>query len=151
MYKRQEEAFRTVIEGMHEVSEIGTSQLYFSDYPVDVISKTGTPQTKSYPNSVFTACAPMQDPQITIAVIIENGWHGYTGAPVAKAIFDRYFGFDNPDEEENDTAEENSTSSETAVNSETAFNESSETSSSEGETFSAVTPDAQIDERKENE
>jgi len=24
-------------------------------------------------------------------VIIEKGWHGYTGAPVAKDIFDAYF------------------------------------------------------------
>ena len=27
----------------------------------------------------------------SVAVVIEKGWHGYTGAPVAKAIFDEYF------------------------------------------------------------
>ena len=33
----------------------------------------------------------MEDPEIAVAVVIEKGWHGYTGAPIARKIFDAYF------------------------------------------------------------
>lgn len=85
------EAFDTVAEGMLRATRIGTSQNYIGDYPIDIASKTGTPETHRYPNSVFIAFAPVRDPQIAVAVVIEDGWHGYTGAPVARAIFDQYF------------------------------------------------------------
>jgi penicillin-binding protein 2 len=84
--------FETVIEGMKQASRPGgTSAMVFGNYPIDVASKTGTPQTKEFPNSTYIAFAPADDPQIAVAVVIEKGWHGYTGAPVAKAVFDRYF------------------------------------------------------------
>lgn len=86
-----EEAFESVIEGMVRASRIGTSSQWFGDYPLDVASKTGTPETHAYPNSTFIAFAPAEDPQIAVAVVIEKGWHGYTGAPVAKEIFNQYF------------------------------------------------------------
>ncbi|WRS28767.1 penicillin-binding transpeptidase domain-containing protein [Oscillospiraceae bacterium MB08-C2-2] len=89
-----DEAFETVIAGMVTASRSGTAIRHFGNYPVDVASKTGTPQTPDYPNSVFIAFAPAEDPQVAIAVIIEKGWHGYTGAPVAKELFDAYFGYD---------------------------------------------------------
>ena len=53
--------------------------------------KTGTPQTHEFPNSTFICFAPVEDPQIAIAVVIEKGWHGYTGAPVAREVLDAYF------------------------------------------------------------
>ena len=61
---------------------------------MDVASKTGTPETTSgYPNSTFICYAPAYAPELAISVIIEKGWHGYTGAPVARAILeDHYFG-----------------------------------------------------------
>mgnify|MGYP000182477734 FL=1 len=90
-----QEAFETVIEGMVAASRPGgTAAATFGYYPIDVASKTGTPETASLPNSTFIAFAPAQDPQIAVAVVIEKGWHGYTGAPVAKAAFDAYFGYD---------------------------------------------------------
>ena len=83
--------FDTVRDGMVQCSRTGSARGTFASYPIDVASKTGTPQTKDYPNSTFICYAPAEDPQIAVAVIIEKGWHGYTGAPVAKAIFDQYF------------------------------------------------------------
>ncbi len=71
-------SFETVIEGMVQASRIGTARAWFADYPVDVASKTGTPQTKEFPNSTFICFAPAEDPVITVAVVIEKGWHGYT-------------------------------------------------------------------------
>ncbi len=85
-------AFETVIQGMVAASKPGgTSAATFGTYPITVASKTGTPETTAFPNSTYICFAPAEDPQIAIAVVIEKGWHGYTGAPVAKAIFDSYF------------------------------------------------------------
>jgi penicillin-binding protein 2 len=85
------EIFETVIQGMVDASRIGTASATFGNYPITVASKTGTPETTAFPNSTFIAFAPAEDPQIAVAVVIEKGWHGYTGAPVAKAVFDAYF------------------------------------------------------------
>lgn len=77
----------------------GTSLGAFNNYGVTVAAKTGTPETSSQTvNSVYIAFAPAEKPEIAVAVVIEDGWHGYTGVPVAKAIFDQYF-FANKDSE----------------------------------------------------
>lgn len=89
------EVFETVIDGMVRASRPGgTASASFGSYPIDVASKTGTPESKML-NSTFIAFAPAENPEIAIAVVIENGYHGYTSAPVARAIFDEYFGFPN--------------------------------------------------------
>ena len=86
------QAFETTIRGMEMATGPGgTSYFYWGDYPMTVASKTGTPETHQYPNSTYICFGPSEDPEITVAVVIEKGWHGYTGAPVAKAIFDAYF------------------------------------------------------------
>jgi penicillin-binding protein 2 len=88
-----ENVFETVRQGMvaatHDVR--GTAYRFLGDYPYLVASKTGTPQTRDFPNSTFICYAPADDPQIAVAVVIEKGWHGYTGAPVARAVMDEYF------------------------------------------------------------
>lgn len=87
--------FETVTNGMTKASRIGTARKYFGNYPITVPSKTGTPQTSGLCNSVFICFAPEKNARIAIAVVIENGWHGYTGAPVAKEILDQYFNLSN--------------------------------------------------------
>ena len=90
--------FDPIIQGMVNCARIGSGSYYsgylgktFADYEIDVACKTGTPETAQFPNSTFIAYAPVDDPQIAVAVVIEKGWHGYTGIPVARAIFDGYF------------------------------------------------------------
>ena len=86
------QAFEVTIEGMElATAPGGTSYEYWGNYPMTIASKTGTPETKAFPNSTYICFGPSEDPEITVAVVIEKGWHGYTGAPVAKAIFDAYF------------------------------------------------------------
>ena len=86
------QAFEVTIQGMEMATAPGgTSYAYWGDYPMPIASKTGTPETKAFPNSTYICFGPSEDPEITVAVVIEKGWHGYTGAPVAKAIFDAYF------------------------------------------------------------
>ena len=87
------EVFETVISGMVAASGPSGTARVFSYYPVSVASKTGTPETSDLCNSVFIAFAPAEDPEIAIAVVIENGWHGFTSAPVARDLFNEYFGF----------------------------------------------------------
>ncbi len=90
-------AFETVVQGMVMASGPGGTSYYWlgdynsGNYPYVIASKTGTPQTSEFPNSTYICFAPAEDPQIAIAVVIEKGWHGYTGAPVAKELFDAYF------------------------------------------------------------
>ena len=85
----------TIREGMIRASGqngySGTSGAYFGDYPIPVASKTGTPETNAFPNGTYICYAPANDPEIAVAVVIENGYHGYWGASVAKAVFDEYF------------------------------------------------------------
>ena len=94
-----------VKKGMYAASTIGTARAHFWNYPITVGSKTGTPETIDLPNSVFIAFAPVEDPEIAVAVVIEKGWHGYTGAPVAKAIFNEYF-FGTSEEQEHQNENE---------------------------------------------
>lgn len=85
--------YDVLIDAMVQTQRSGSAFAYLGDYPIDVACKTGTPETtaEGLPNSTFICFAPAKDPQIAIAVVIEKGWHGYTGAPVARAIMDQYF------------------------------------------------------------
>lgn len=100
------DAFESVVKGMVAASgPAGTASADFGYYPVTVASKTGTPETNDLPNSVFICFAPAENPQYAICIIIEKGWHGYTGAPVARKVFDRLFGLNQPPETESPQAE----------------------------------------------
>jgi penicillin-binding protein 2 len=89
----QEGVLDTVIEGMRSASTAaGTAGGTFGNYPVPVASKTGTPQTSgTLLNSVFICFAPIDDPEIAIAVVIENGGSGLNNAPVARDILNAWF------------------------------------------------------------
>jgi penicillin-binding protein 2 len=42
-------------------------------------------------HALFIAFAPIEDPKIAVAVIVENGGHGGSvAAPIARRIMDRY-------------------------------------------------------------
>lgn len=94
--------YETVLSGMLQSSQ-DSSGFVWSDFDIEVASKTGTPQTTTTTvNSTFICFAPADDPQIAIAVIIEKGWQGYTAAPVAKEIMQYYFGTETSDTPETD-------------------------------------------------
>ena len=86
------EAYTAVKEGMLRVTSDGTARGTFGNYSIKVAGKTGTAQSPTgIDNAVFIGFAPYDDPEIAVSVIIENGGHGSTIAPVAKSIFDAYF------------------------------------------------------------
>lgn len=88
------QSLNAVLSGMRAVAETGTAANVFGDYPVKVGAKTGSAQitaTKS-DNGIFVAFAPFDDPEIAVAVVVEHGGQGNRVAPIARDIFDAYFG-----------------------------------------------------------
>ena len=97
-----------VKKGMQEVtSSNGTFRSIANNNSNKIAGKTGTAQVFSLKNqaydedniadhlkdhSLFIGYAPYDHPQVSIAVIIENGGHGSTvAAPIAKKMIDFYF------------------------------------------------------------
>ncbi|RTE54378.1 penicillin-binding protein 2 [Arenibacter aquaticus] len=91
--------FEPVIEGMANVYHKGTARwLQIKD--IEIAGKTGTVEnftringvrTQLTDNSVFVAFAPVDNPQIAIAVYIENGYYGsrYAGH-IATLMIEKY-------------------------------------------------------------
>ena len=83
--------FNIVIDGMERVVLKGTAKIaQIKD--IAVCGKTGTaenPHGKDH--SIFVAFAPKKDPQIAIAVIVENAGFGSTwAAPMASLMIEKY-------------------------------------------------------------
>lgn len=88
------EILKPILDGMLLVnSPAGTSD--FAQWPlpgIRVAGKTGTAQVHGQDdNGLYVAFAPAEDPQIAIAVIIEQAGHGGSVSPVARAVFSHYF------------------------------------------------------------
>ncbi len=92
-----DEAYGAYLNGMRlaVTDENGTAHKVFEDYEIPVCAKTGTAQHGSAgsDHASFVCFAPMDDPQIAIAVYVENGAQGGKLGNVARAIFDVYFAF----------------------------------------------------------
>lgn len=80
----------------------GTGYFLFSHFPssIKVAAKTGTAQNRRAPdgssqnyNGVFLAFAPVDNPEIAFAGVVEYGYHGSESAGlVARDVFEQYFG-----------------------------------------------------------
>ncbi|MCK5759163.1 MAG: penicillin-binding protein 2 [Clostridiales bacterium] len=97
-----DETYRIIREGMDSVTLDGTaSKVFEDDYPISVAGKTGTAETgheaDESSNGLFICYAPVEDPQIAIVIVIENGVWGSWAAPVAKEILNAYFGINEGD------------------------------------------------------
>ena len=103
----------TVIQAMQEVlqGERGTARAVGMNAPYAMAGKSGTAQVFSVAqedeyneeeieerlrdHALFISFAPVEDPQIAVAVIVENGSSGSrVAAPIARAIMDEYLGID---------------------------------------------------------
>ena len=83
--------FEIVKEGMRRVMEEGTG--YYAQIPgITSGGKTGTaenPHGKDH--SIFVMFAPLDDPQIAVAVMVENAGYGATAAaPIASLMVEQY-------------------------------------------------------------
>lgn len=72
----------------------GTVFLTFYGYEPTVAAKTGTTETGGVTDDAAFICyAPADDPEIAIAVVVENGSAGANLAPIAREVLDYYFDF----------------------------------------------------------
>ncbi len=101
--------WNTVIEGMHGVMQgaRGTARAVGLGAPFQMAGKSGTAQVftvaqnqkykaadvaeRMRDHALFVAFAPLEDPKIAVAVIVENGESGSkTAAPIARKVMEAY-------------------------------------------------------------
>ena len=83
--------FTIVQNGMNRVMTNGTGRWYQID-SIQTCGKTGTVQNPhGKDHAIFIGFAPKEDPQIAVAVVVENAGFGATwAAPVASLIMEQY-------------------------------------------------------------
>ena len=88
--KVRKEHYETVVQGMRAAVTGGTCRA--ANIPgLDVCGKTGTAQNRGKDHSAFMGFAPMNNPQIAVAVYVENGGWGATyGVPIGALIMEKY-------------------------------------------------------------
>jgi len=97
--KVEEKHFEPIVEGMHQVYEYGTAS--FTKIPgIEIGGKTGTAENFTRINgkrvqltdhSIFIAFAPIEKPEIAIAVFVENGrWGSRYAARIASLMIGKY-------------------------------------------------------------
>jgi penicillin-binding protein 2 len=102
----------SVISAMNAVmqSETGTARATGLGAPYAMAGKSGTAQVFSVAqeeeynesevaerlrdHALFISFAPLDDPRIAVAVVVENGSSGSrVAAPIARSVMDEYLGF----------------------------------------------------------
>ncbi|MDF2569207.1 MAG: mrdA 2 [Sporomusa sp.] len=88
------EVWDTVRQGMVAVSAKGTGATVFKGFPKTVAGKSGSAETgRGTTHSWFACYAPAENPEIAIAVLVEDGGEGsMAAAPVARRVLEAYFG-----------------------------------------------------------
>lgn len=91
-----DETVNIIKNGMRSVvdDDGGTATAVFAGKPYrkDIGGKTGTAQVTNGSDTVlFVGFAPFDDPEIAVAVVIENGYKSARAATVASKVFDYYF------------------------------------------------------------
>lgn len=97
--KLKAESLDIVREGLEQVVANGTARYAFHGFPLDqipVAGKTGTAENKGKNDFAFFASyAPADRPELVVVVVIEEGGFGsQAAAPVARKIYEAYFGLD---------------------------------------------------------
>ncbi len=104
-----DEQWERIISAMNAVMQgaRGTARAVGVDAPFTIAGKSGTAQVftvaqdqeydaeelteRMRDHALFIAFAPLEDPQIAVAVIVENGESGSgTAAPIARTVMDKY-------------------------------------------------------------
>lgn len=106
--------WETVLESMHDVMQgvRGTARAVGAGAPYTMAGKSGTAQVftvaqedeydedeiseRLRDHALFISFAPVENPQIAVALIVENGSSGSrVAAPIARAVMDAYLEYDN--------------------------------------------------------
>jgi penicillin-binding protein 2 len=82
-------AHSAFIPGIDAAGKTGTAQVV--KYTADTINKDCMHMERRYRNNaLFVAYAPVDDPKIAVAVVLEHGCHGTAAAPIAMSVIKRY-------------------------------------------------------------
>ena len=88
--KADKSAYEYVVQGMRS-SALGGTCHELAHYDFEACGKTGTAQNKGHDHSVFMGFAPMNNPQIAVAVYVENGGWGATyGVPIGGLLMEQF-------------------------------------------------------------
>ena len=76
------------LKGYEMAGKTGTAQVFGiaqdEEYDAETVAR------KLRDHALFIAFAPIEDPEIVVAIVEENGEHGSAVAPIAKTIMDKY-------------------------------------------------------------
>ncbi len=89
------EYVRESMRGVASNQQIGTAEYRLGSMQIAVAGKTGTAQVSGagYPNAWFGGFVPYDEPELAIAVLVENGNQGSgVAAPIFRRIIEEYYG-----------------------------------------------------------
>jgi len=83
---------QVVKEGMRRVVKYGSGRFYADLDSIEVAGKTGTAQNpQGIDHGWFIAFAPLDDPKIAVAVLVENaGFGSISAAPIASLLIEKF-------------------------------------------------------------
>ncbi len=87
-----EDTVSVLKSAMRQVVVDGTARNVFDSYPFEIGGKTGTAQVSGGSDTaLFVGFAPYDNPEIVVAVVVENASASSRASNVAKEVFDYYF------------------------------------------------------------
>ena len=91
---------KLVQQGLHDVTVYGTAASSFKGFNVPIAGKTGTAENPhGRDHGWFVAYGPFDNPNIVVAVIVEQGGFGEQSAvPIGRKILEAWFGLNQPDQ-----------------------------------------------------
>ena len=94
--KMSNDTVEAVFDGMRQVVTSGSAASAFKGFDIEVCGKTGTAEheTGGSSNGAFICFAPMDKPEIAVAVYGEKAGSGAYMARVARAVMEYYFSAD---------------------------------------------------------
>lgn len=81
-------------KALRGVAQEGGTAWQLAHFPIPLAGKTGTSEnSQGRDHGLFVSYAPADNPTIAIAVLVEQGGYGSVAAiPIAKSIYEEYFG-----------------------------------------------------------
>ena len=93
-----QDVIKLVQSGLHDVTKYGTAASSFRGFNIDIAGKTGTAENShGRDHGWFVAYGPFDNPDIVVAVIVEQGGFGAQSAvPIGRKILEAWFGVNQP-------------------------------------------------------
>lgn len=94
--------------GLHDVTKVGTAASIFRGFPIEIAGKTGTAENPhGRDHGWFVAYGPFANPDIVVAVVVEQGGFGSQSAvPIGRKVLEAWFGLNKPAAPQNGAAQQ---------------------------------------------